>query len=429
MTEVSSKIASVTQIGYKQNNGLRFSDLPLEDLIGPLARAEDFLARFDERVQKSPLRDGFVARQNFYDAAAALWLEGELVHVEDLVLHDAHMDIRTPTHELTRAHAVLRARRRIFAEKPEWALCRAGLFVLRGREGEGGRSGSSSGRVVGGPGAAAEAAKRDSDAGDGALGEEAGQKDVLAEELFEIDALLARSSRLLAGFFAPHTVDDQAADAAGQATTAHDLADARSENLRSKNLGPLIRDLDWNEEELLAEWLDIVEQTRREKKCRRCWRRRSPGRPGSQKEPLQHQHWLGNLLVAALLRERGKLGSHLFALNTGLRLSARDKRKSPMRTTRLLAFLDAIAEAAALGLKEIDRLTMAKGQMERRLRNRRKNSSLPALVELVLARPVVSAGLVAAELKISQRAALDLIAELGIREITGRGRYRAWGIL
>jgi Protein of unknown function (DUF1612)/HTH DNA binding domain len=138
-------------------------------------------------------------------------------------------------------------------------------------------------------------------------------------------------------------------------------------------------------------------------------------------EPLQHQHWLGNLLVAALLRERGKVASHLFALNTGLRLSAREKRKSPVRSTRLLAFLDTMAEGASLGFKEIDRLAMAKGQMERRLRTKRKTSSLPALVELVLARPVVSAGLIAAELKVSQRAALDLIAELGIREITGRG--------
>jgi hypothetical protein len=67
--------------------------------------------------------------------------------------------------------------------------------------------------------------------------------------------------------------------------------------------------------------------------------------------------------------------------------------------------------------------------VERRLRNRRKNSSLPALIELILARPVVSAGLVASELKISQRAALSLVAELGIREVTGRGRYKAWGIL
>ena len=57
------------------------------------------------------------------------------------------------------------------------------------------------------------------------------EKDVLAEELFEIDALLARSSRLLAGFFAPSPADGQETDAAGQGTTAGDVADARSENL------------------------------------------------------------------------------------------------------------------------------------------------------------------------------------------------------
>jgi hypothetical protein len=60
-------------------------------------------ARLDERLARSPVRDGFVERQHFADAAAALWLEGELVHLENPVLHDAHMDIRTPTHELTRA--------------------------------------------------------------------------------------------------------------------------------------------------------------------------------------------------------------------------------------------------------------------------------------------------------------------------------------
>lgn len=48
------------------------------------------------------------------------------------------MDIRTPTHELTRAHAVLRARRRIFTQKRDWALSRPGLLALRGREGQGG---------------------------------------------------------------------------------------------------------------------------------------------------------------------------------------------------------------------------------------------------------------------------------------------------
>jgi hypothetical protein len=63
------------------------------------------------------------------------------------------------------------------------------------------------------------------------------------------------------------------------------------------------------------------------------------------------------------------------------------------------------------------------------VRHRRSSSSLPALIDLVLARPVVSTGLIARELKITQRAVLNLISELGIREMTGRGRYRAWGIL
>ncbi len=69
-------------------------------------------------------------------STAALWLEGELVHLEDLVLHDAGMDIRAPTHELTRAHAVLRARRRIADAVPGWALSPAGLEALRGRAGQ-----------------------------------------------------------------------------------------------------------------------------------------------------------------------------------------------------------------------------------------------------------------------------------------------------
>ena len=81
--------------------------LPLETLIGPVSRASEALARLDERVRASPVRSGWIERSHFADAAAALWLEGALVHLEDLVLHDAHMDVRTPTHELTRAHAVL----------------------------------------------------------------------------------------------------------------------------------------------------------------------------------------------------------------------------------------------------------------------------------------------------------------------------------
>src|SRR5271166_4233065 len=110
--------------------------LPWLEIALPLARAEDALARLDERLRTSPIRDGWIARTHFSDAAAALWLEGELVHLEDLVLHDAGMDIRVPTHELTRANTVLRARRRIADAAPAWALSPAGLGALRGRAGQ-----------------------------------------------------------------------------------------------------------------------------------------------------------------------------------------------------------------------------------------------------------------------------------------------------
>ncbi|TIU52060.1 MAG: DUF1612 domain-containing protein [Mesorhizobium sp.] len=393
------------------------ANLPLNSLIGPLTRAEDLLARLDERVQKSPLRDGFLQRSHFTDAAAALWLDGELVHAEDLVLHDAHMDIRTPTHELTRAHAVLRTRRRILLHPPDWALSRVGILALRGREGQGGRDG---GRAGSGPDSATAATWPENPAGD-SLAEDTDQDDALVEELAEIDAVLARSSRLLAGGnLAPRAADSPDVDTAGHGATALGAL--------PNSLGPLIRDLDWDEDQRLADWLAVVDRLRGENMpavlaAAIAWE------AWQDIEPLQHQHWLGTLLVAALLRQSGKVSSHLFALNSGLRLIARERRNAPVRTTRLLAVLDAFAEAAAAGLKELDRLVLVKGQMERRLRKRRKNSSLPGLIELVLARPVVSAALIAVELKISQRAALDLVIELGIREVTGRGRYRAWGIL
>ncbi|GLR60308.1 hypothetical protein GCM10007919_50360 [Rhizobium indigoferae] len=66
------------------------------------------LARLDERIARSPVGASFVERAHFADACASLWIDGELVHIEDLVLHDATKDIRTPAHELTIARDVLR---------------------------------------------------------------------------------------------------------------------------------------------------------------------------------------------------------------------------------------------------------------------------------------------------------------------------------
>jgi hypothetical protein len=120
---------------------LSLDNLPWTRLAGPLAAAEDGLARLDERLRTSGIRDGFISRTHFQDACASLWLAGELVSLEDLVLHDARMDIHSPTHALTRAQAVLRARRRIAGAAPDWALSPEGLKALRG-DGDGGPSGS-----------------------------------------------------------------------------------------------------------------------------------------------------------------------------------------------------------------------------------------------------------------------------------------------
>lgn len=366
-------------------------DLSLKALIGPVSRATEVLVRLDERVARSPVRDGFVERQHFADAAASLWLAGELVHIEDLVLHDAHMDVRTPTHELTRSHAVLRARRRIFSQKPDWALSREGFLALTGRGGVTPASGQKSRE---GEGAGSSTVETD--------GRDDAEDDLLAEEFAEIDAVLARSSKILSG-----------ADLPARAQCSDDRPD-------------LIYDLDWDENARLAEWRDVLAQTRelpvvlRAAILLEAW---------TDIEVLQHAAWLGPLLVAALLRQEGLAANHLASLHLGAKSIPRERRRARNRSDRLSAFVDAIHDAALAGLKEHDRLAMAKSQMERRLKQRRANSKLPDLVELAMSRPLVSAGMIQERLKVTKQGALNLVGELGLREMTGRGRFRAWGIV
>ena len=51
------------------------------------------------------------------------------------------------------------------------------------------------------------------------------------------------------------------------------------------------------------------------------------------------------------------------------------------------------------------------------------------MIELVLSRPLVTTGMIQATLKVSRQGALDLVAAFGLREMTGRGRYKGWGIV
>lgn len=375
---------------------------PLDPALLPaLMVAEDALARLDERTGRHAVAAGFRERGQFFDATAALWVAGELVHVEDLVLHDSHMDARAPSHELTIAHAVLRARRRLELADPDWAFSTSGLSALRG---EGGAVPNYEPRERSDPEGEANSTDAPDDPMDSSL----------SDAFAEIDAAIARSERLLEIHAGSVTEADSA---------AVEMQTSRMEP--TGQLGPLF-DEEWDEAARLDAWravLPIADQlpaTLGAAVLFDAWERI---------EPLRRQHWLGSLLVGAYLRVRGKVGSHVLAYNTGLKTIRHERRRSKDRLTRLAGFLEAMSAAAELGMKELDRLSLAKTQMEMRIRDRRSNSNLPGLIDLVLSRPIVSGPLIARHLGITPRGALNLVRELGVREMTGRGRYRGWGVL
>jgi hypothetical protein len=373
--------------------------LPWLLLAAPLARAEDRLARLDERLRGSPIREGWRARTHFVDAAAALWLEGELVPLEDLVLHDAGMDVRAPTHPVVRAHQVLRARRRMAAGEPGWALSASGLDALRGQGGQGGPNRA---------GEAAGAAPDDEPEADGVHGERLDEPVSAEDGDDDLDALLAGVDRAIAK--------------ARSAMAAGPRAPAPPRPARD----PLLYDGDWDEEGRLGAWLGQVDRARAlpptlaAALALDAW---------ETIQPLERRPWLGASLAAALLRERGKARAHLPCLAVGLRAVPRERRRAADLATRLVARLEAIAAAAETGLKEHDRWLTARALLGRKLEGRRSSSSLPQLIDYVLSRPLVSAGMIARELGVTPRAAQDMVRELGLREATGRGRYRAWGML
>lgn len=370
--------------------------LPIQSLLRPISEAAVALARLDERIARSPVGGGFLERSHFLEAYASLWVDGELVHLQDLVLHDALRDIRAPTHELTIARDILKTRRRIAAHPPAWALSAQGLASVRGRAWP---AASWGGDGQGVPYGSVEVS--DAPAGVG----EAEDLDVdgLGDAFAAIDAVLARS------------------DAALEAAKKPDLA------RRAPEKDSLVYDLDWDEDERLEEWRTVLGKAEDLPPVLQAivaldaW---------NEIVVLQHAPWLGRLLAASILREGGvTTGAHLAAINLGLKAIPVDRRRHRDRETRLLAISRALTIAAETGLKEHDRLALARQMMQRKLEGRRTSSRLPELVELVMARPLISAGMVAKTLEVTPQGARRIVQELGLREMTGRGRFRAWGIL
>jgi hypothetical protein len=395
----------------------------LAGLIGPLSAADDTLARLDERLRKSPVCAGVLARADAAEACAALWAEGALVPLEDLVLHESGMDVRSPTHDLVRAHAYLRLRRMAAAGDPKTLLTPAGILGLIGRGG-GFRGAGGVPQESAQENAQERAPESGRGRGQGAregANEEAGEgsgAQSAAPDLSELGR--TRAPRFAAAEkpgAPPPAVEPELAPLRQPSKAPAPAAVAKD---------PFVYDETWNEAEKLAGWhagmaeVDNLPPLLGALLLAHAWHA---------DEPIQRQARLAPLLAGLYLRARGRTKTHLASFYLGLR-RLRPQERPHTRLDHLRQGLAIVEAGAREGLAQHDRLILARALLVRKCRGRRETSHLPALAELLLEAPLVSVAMIAQRLAISPQAAQILVGNLGasLREITGRKRYRAWTI-
>ncbi len=362
-------------------------ELPWEKIAGRLEEISIAILRFDARVEASGLSEGWQSRCDMTEAVRSIILDGHLVDVGDLVLHDAGMDVRHPTHELTRAAAALRARRTALARPAPWPLSIDGLGALRG-------IGPARGEVDHGRRKGKSASEDEDD-----YLPLANDADSWRAHFAEIDALLERTDRVLAGEIP--------------------LPRSRSH---------LVYDSDHDEAANEDLWLDVVKRTSH-------WPAVAAAAVAWQAwldlNLYTRLPWLGLIMAAAILRARG-LTSRLLPLAAGFKQSRFRPQGREGAPERLEGFCRVVEEAIAIANKDLDRLILARELMARVTAKCRSNSKLPELVDLFLSRPLVTVPLGAKLLKVTPKAIDLMLAQLGgalPRELTGRTRYRAWGIV
>jgi len=325
-------------------------DLPWERIAGRLEQLAISILRLEARLDASGLSAGWQARCDLTEAVRALILDGQLVDVGDLVLHDAGMDVRSPTHDLTRAAAALRARRTALARPAPWPVSIDGLTALRGIG------------VARGEGELAPKRPTHDREDEDAYPPFANDADPWKAHFAEIDALLDRTSKVLAG-----------------------------ETPLPKSRSPLVYDPEVDEAENEDLWLEVVKRTAH-------WPAVAAAAVAWEAWLSLNLYprlpWLGLILAAAVLRGRG-LTTHLLPLAAGFKQARLRPRGRAGALETLEGFCTVVEEAVAIGSRDLDRLRLARELMGRGTRSCRGNSRLPALGGLVLSRPLVTVPLAA----------------------------------
>ena len=116
-----------------------------------------------------------------------------------------------------------------------------------------------------------------------------------------------------------------------------------------------------------------------------------------------------------------------------LRSDAADRLAGWGRTvTWPVACLHLIAESARVGLRELDRLEAAAAKGRGWLAGTDRRSRLPDALDVLLRAPVLTPKALAAQLRIVPQTATALLrtlqAEGVVREVTGRGSFRAFAV-
>ena len=147
--------------------------------------------------------------------------------------------------------------------------------------------------------------------------------------------------------------------------------------------------------------------------------------------PDQRGAWRGPLLASHALKARGKTNAFLLPLDLGRRFSKYRRHAAHSVTRRLGGFLEWALAAEQKARKDLAALTLAADMLRAKAQNRRRSSRIHGLVDLFLSRPMVSIPMAAKALKVSNQAVAAMLPQLGSlpRELSGRERYRVWGIV